>query len=522
MNVEGERSRSLWMETPAPQLPRLARDAEIDVLVIGAGIAGLTTAYQLMQRGRAVMVVDRGHFGRGMTARTTAHLTFATDDFYRELIRAHGKDGARAWHASQAAAVDLFERIAQQEAIDCDFKRVPGVFMAADDKDVGYLRLELEAAHEAGVEGAAWQKAGEVPGMARDGVLFPRQARFHPLQFLNGLILALRRRGALLFQDCEIVELEERSGAVVASTADGRVIRARQAVVATNAPFVRSPVHARQAPYRSYVIAAPVPRGTCADVLLWDTLEPAYHYVRLQPGRAHDLLIVGGEDHKSGAHDDGELRIRKLETWARARWPAMGRLTHAWSGQVYEPADYVGFIGRSPQHGEVYLVSGDSGQGLTTGGAAALILADLMNDADNPWARLYAPSRPMHRGLGEYLKENLGAAKHWLDAAGAGDAPDTDHIPPGDGALVKIGGKPVAAYRDEAGELFLRSAICTHAGCTVRWNDFEGCWDCPCHGSQFAPDGQVLAGPAVRPLEAHTAEPARKPHDRSTGRGVRL
>jgi glycine/D-amino acid oxidase-like deaminating enzyme/nitrite reductase/ring-hydroxylating ferredoxin subunit len=510
MNVEQERSRSLWMEVPPPELPRLTEDLDTDVLIVGAGIAGLTTAYQLLREGRRVAVVDRGRFGRGMTARTSAHLSFVLDDWFHTLAKSHGEAAARQWYKSQAAAVDLFEAISR-DGVDCGFARIDGILTAADDKDISELRKELAAACAAGFTDAEWLEADDIPGMEREGIRFPRQARFHPLRFLNGLVEALKAQGARLYQDTDVVELKERDGIVTATTGEDGVIHARQVVVATNSPFhLMIPIHTKQAPYRTYVIAAPIPKGAVADVLLWDTQDPGYHYVRLQPGDAEDLLIVGGEDHKSGTEDDGEARIRRLEDWARARWPQMGRVAHAWSGQVMEPADGVGFIGRSPEHEEVYVVTGDSGQGLTTAGVAALVLGDLMNGRESPWAALYDPSRQMHHGLGDFLKENVEAAKHWLELAGPGEVKSTDEIAAGDGAILKLHGKPVAAYRDETGELHLNSAICTHAGCTIHWNGFETCWDCPCHGSQFSADGQVLAGPASKPLAAVADERGRQ------------
>jgi hypothetical protein len=272
-------------------------------------------------------------------------------------------------------------------------------------------------------------------------------------------------------------------------------------IVATNSPFhLRIPIHTKQAPYRTYVIAAPVPKGTVDDVLLWDTEEPAYHYVRVQPGPNEDVLIVGGEDHKSGVVQDGAAADARLEAWARRQWPQMGPVTRAWSGQVLEPADYVGFAGRSPRYDHVYLVSGDSGEGLTTGVAAAMLVRDLAMSGTSPWANFYEPSRQMHRGLTEYLKENLEAVRHWAELLGRGDVDSLDEIQPSQGARLKLGGQQVAAFRDETGGLHLRSAVCTHAGCAVHWNAFERCWDCPCHGSQFSVDGEVLNGPAARPL----------------------
>jgi hypothetical protein len=517
MNVEQEQSRSLWMDVAPRELPRLTESIETEVLVIGAGIAGLSTAYELTKAGRRVTVVDRGRLARGMSARTSAHLSFELDDFFHELIESHGKTAARHCYESQSAAVDRVETICRESRIDCDFARLDGLFVPAVEKDVDYLRKELEAAHEAGFSDAEWLDAGEGPGLETAAIRFPRQGRFHPVKYLNGLVDVLRAEGARCYAFTDVSGLEEREGWVTAATGEGLSIRARQVVVATNAPFhLRIPIHTKQAPYRTYVIAAPVPKGSAPDVLLWDTLEPAYHYVRIQPGATEDLLIVGGEDHKSGTENDGGARIGRLEGWARARHPAMGAVAYAWSGQVYEPADYVGFIGRSPEHQEVYLVTGDSGQGLTTGVAASLILNDLMAGRENPWADLYAPSRQMHRGLGEYVKENVEAARHWVELVAKREVSSLDEIKPGEGALARMDGKPVAAYRDDAGELHLRSAVCTHAGCVVHWNGFERCWDCPCHGSQFSVDGEPLQGPAVTALgegpgAAETASAAASP-----------
>lgn len=528
MNSEQERSRSLWMEVPPLDFPALASDQNADVLVIGAGIAGLSAAYELARLRRGVIVVDRGRLGRGMSARTSGHLAFEIDDFFHELIQSHGVDAARAWYRSQCSAVDRIEAVCRDEGIDCDFKRVDALLFAASESDVEYLHKELEAARAAGFSDAEWADAGRIVGSDRPAIRFPRQARFHPVKYLNGLVAALQRLGAKLYASTAIEALEERDDQIVASTDAGREIRARQVIVATNSPFhLRIPIHTKQAPYRTYVIAAPIPKGTVDDVLLWDTAEPAYHYVRLQPGRTEDMLIVGGEDHKSGIIRDGAAPVARLEAWARRHWPQMGAVAHAWSGQILEPADYVGFAGRSPRYDHVYLVSGDSGEGLTTGVAAAMLVGDLMMSGATPWAQLYAPSRQMHRGLTEYLKENLDAVRHWAELLGRGDVDSLDDIEPSHGARIRLGGQQVAAYRDETGQLHLRSAVCTHAGCAVHWNAFERCWDCPCHGSQFGIDGQVLNGPAARPLaevdvvpQAGPAPKARDPSHRAPRGGT--
>jgi glycine/D-amino acid oxidase-like deaminating enzyme/nitrite reductase/ring-hydroxylating ferredoxin subunit len=500
MNTEQERSRSLWMDVPALEFPALATGQDAEILVIGSGIAGLSTAYELARLGHGVIVVDRGRIGRGMSARTSAHLAFEIDDFFHELTESHGREAARLWYQSQSAAVDRIESICRQEGIECDFARVDGLLIAAEERDVDYLRKELDAARAAGFDDAEWTDSRRLSGTDLPAIRFPRQARFHPVKYMNGLARALQGLGVRLYASTDVTGLEEHDGHIVATTGAGHLLRAQQVVIATNSPFhLRIPIHTKQAPYRTYVIAAPIPKGTVDDMLLWDT-ESAYHYVRLQPGNSADTLIVGGEDHKSGVTTDGRTAIARLETWARRRWPQMGGIAHAWSGQVLEPADYVGFIGRSPRYERTYLVSGDSGEGLTTGVAASLLLRDLITTGGSPWAQLYDPKRQMHRGLSEYLKENLEAVRHWGELLAKGDVELLDDIPRGHGARIKIAGQQVAAFRDDKGALHLRSAVCTHAGCAVHWNDFEACWDCPCHGSQFTIDGDVLNGPAARPL----------------------
>ena len=514
MNTEEEKSRSLWMELDPPTCGRLSENITADVLVIGAGIAGLSVAYELMISGRQVVVVDRGRFGRGQTARTTAHLAAASDDYYHVLTGALGQDAARQYYQSQAAAIDRIDEISTAEQIDCDFARVDGYLFPATEKDVRLLEDELKAAHAIGFADVEWLEKGELFWSPDYPALrFPRQARFHPLKYLDGLVDALKRGGARLYQDVAIEKLVEADEKVTAHLSGSGEIIARQVVVATNTPFhLLLAMHTKQAPYRTYAVALSADKGAVPDALLWDTETPGYHYVRLQPGADGDVVIVGGEDHKAGEADDGEDRIDRLEAWARARWPNIRSRLCAWSGQVFEPADYAPYIGKSPDFEQVYLVTGDSGEGITTGAVAGLILCDLMDGQDNPWAELYDPARkPMRPStLVEYAKENVtvikGMAEHVVHASDhdhdAVEVPSSDDLAPGQGALCHIDGKKVAAYRDGEGNLHLCSATCTHAGCIVHFNSFETCWDCPCHGSQFGIDGAVLAGPAVKPLAA--------------------
>jgi glycine/D-amino acid oxidase-like deaminating enzyme/nitrite reductase/ring-hydroxylating ferredoxin subunit len=332
---------------------------------------------------------------------------------------------------------------------------------------------------------------------------FRNQAQCHPLRYVHALADAVERRGGRIYGNTHASRIEGGDTPRV-ETAGGEVVTARAVVVATNTPVNdRVAIHTKQAPYRSYVIAARVPAGSVPHVLLWDTPDP-YHYVRLQrasPDPAHNFLIVGGEDHKTGQADDHERRFGALEAWARERFPMIAEVPLRWSGQVMEPVDGLAFIGRNPGEDNVYVATGDSGNGMTHGAIAGMLLCDLILGRGNAWATLYEPSRKTLRAAPEFARENLNVVGQYADLVAPGDVDSADDIAPGAGAIVRRGLHQVAAYRDDAGMLHEHSAVCTHLGCVVAWNGTERSWDCPCHGSRFHPvDGHVLNGPANVPL----------------------
>lgn len=503
MDATAERTRSVWMDTPVADAPPLDRDERADVVVVGAGLAGLSTAYELAKVGRSVVVLDAGPIGGGMTARTTGHISSDLDDYYHELIKMRGLDDARLCYRSFQAAVDRVGEIAREEGIDCDYRRLDGYLFVAPGDDPAILEREIDACHQVGFAGVAWADKAPVPGVDTGRALrFPDQARFHPLKYLAGLARCVSRDGGRLYADTRVVKFDEIGGEVVVTTEAGRKVRAAAAVVATNSPVNdRVAIHTKQSPYRSYAVVARVPKGSVEDALYYDTLE-AYHYVRLQPAGdgAHDHLIVGGEDHKTGHENDGEARFAALEAWTRAHFPPAREFTHRWSGQVMEPVDYVAYIGLNHGNEAVYVATGDSGEGMTNSVVAGMLLRDLISGRENEWAGLYDPRRATLRAAAEFMRENLDVAATFRDYVTPGDARSVEELAPGQGAIVRRGLAKVAAYRDEAGALHLRSAVCTHAGCVVRWNALERVWDCPCHGSHFAVDGTPLQGPATAPL----------------------
>jgi glycine/D-amino acid oxidase-like deaminating enzyme/nitrite reductase/ring-hydroxylating ferredoxin subunit len=329
---------------------------------------------------------------------------------------------------------------------------------------------------------------------------FSDQARFHPYKYLAALAEAIQSQGGQIYTGAHAERIAGGKNAKVA--VGDHAVTAGAVVVATNSPVNDLvAIHTKQAPYMTYVIGARVPHGAVRDALYWDTLH-AYHYVRLQPLDAHDdLLIVGGEDHKSGQADDADERHARLETWARERFPAMGEVAFTWGGQCLETIDGLAFIGRNPMDEDnVFVVTGDSGMGMTHGTIAGMLLSDMILGRKNPWEELYDPSRKTVRAAGAFAKENLNVAGQYADWLTSGEVNSTDDIPLGSGAILRRSMTKVAVCRDENGKLTELSAICPHLQCIVHWNNAEKTWDCPCHGSRFHADGEVVNGPANKNL----------------------
>jgi hypothetical protein len=505
MNVGDEKSISCWMhESPVIDAPPLAGDETCDVVVIGSGIAGLSTAYEISRFGRSVIVIDRGGIGHGMTARTTAHLATELDDFYSELIRVRGEDEARLYHDSQVAAVNRIEAICRDEGIDADFARVDGYLFPAEEQDRADLEEEYDACRSINVD-VEWVDRAPVPGIDTGRALrFPNQGRFHPTKYLAGLARAILDRGGRIYANTAYQSDNETDDGVEITTEAGHVIRAGAAVFATNSPVNdKVTIHTKQLPDRTYVIAGRVPKGSVPDALVWDTYE-AYHYVRIQPlSETEDLIIVGGGDHRSGEEYNMDERLDDLERWTRERYPSFTTAEYRWSGQVMEPIDFMPFSGRNPGSRNIYIHTGDSGQGITNGVAGSLTIMPLIIGEDSRYAPVLDPSRKSMTStssIGEFVRGQAGVVKNFAEHVGPAEVSSVEEIAPGEGAIMQQGMSKLACYKGEDGSVIRRSAVCTHMGCLVHWNTFEKCWDCPCHGSHFAPDGSVLNGPAVKPL----------------------
>jgi glycine/D-amino acid oxidase-like deaminating enzyme/nitrite reductase/ring-hydroxylating ferredoxin subunit len=496
--AENLHTKSIWMrDHPLLDYPKLQSDLSCEVCVIGAGIAGLMSAYQLQLAGKSVIVLDDQTVASGESGRTTAHLTYAIDTRYHDLIRTHGMEAARMIAESHRTAIDTLEKITAVESIDCDFERLDGYLFSSDGSSIDELREEEEALRRLSITGPECIDLNPLPLDSGAALKFPNQAQFHPLKFLTGLAERFVRKGGRIFSYAHATEFVEGDPIRVQIEAGYSVV-ARDVIVAAHTPVNdRIKIHTKQAPYRTYAIATEVPFGYVPRGLYWDTASP-YHYVRYQGPNA---LIIGGEDHKTGQGEVFKERFQNLLRWTRQKIFKEAVVRLEWSGQILEPNDGVALIGKNPydKH-NVYIATGFSGNGMTYGTIAGLLLRDLVLGRENPWADYYEPSRKRFAAAGDFLSENLNVARQYATWASGGDVKTLEEIPPGEGAVVRKGIHKLAVFRDETGHFHARSAKCTHLGCAVRWNSAEKSWDCPCHGSRFEISGKVINGPAVTPL----------------------
>ena len=501
---------SYWVDSVQPlSFETLENDITTDVLIIGGGIAGLTTAYSLLMSGRQVMLVEDGLIGSGESGRTTAHLTHALDDRYYTLDKLFGAETAKLAAESHTAAIDWMEDTIRREQIDCDFTRVDGyLFLHPTDKNES-LDKELEATHKAGLP---TEMLDAIPGIASENgrcIRFPRQGQFHIMKYLTGLARAIQMKGGKIFTNTHAEKIT-KEGAI----ANGHTIRALYIVVATNTPVNDIvTMHTKQFPYRTYVIGATIPKGSIQPSLWWDTgdqqskwIVSPYHYVRVQSYNDNfDLLIAGGEDHKTGQADAEDIpeeeRYKKLIDWTKKRFPEMSEIIYRWSGQVMEPLDSLAFIGKNPGDENIYIITGDSGNGMTHGTLGGIIITDMIDVKENPWADIYKPTRIPLRVAGNYIKEALNMAGQYADWISKGEIDSADELQNDDGGIISSGLRKFAVYKDQQGELHVFNATCTHLGCVVQWNGDEKSFDCPCHGSRFSKEGKVINGPAISDLK---------------------
>ena len=492
---------SYWVSsTPDSAYSVAPPELDADVVVIGAGIAGVTTARELQRAGRSVVVVEADRVLRGVTGYTTAKISTLHGVLYADLIDKHGEEKARLYAESQVAALEHIARAAAA-GVDCDFERRDSYTYALEDNDTEQLRAEADAAASLGLP-ASYVSEVPLPYGVAGAVRFADQAQFHPRKYLLHVLEEIVREGGTVLEGTRALDVDDSDPCVV--TTDRGVLRARDVVVATHIPFLdRGLYFAREFPMRDYVVAAPIDAANAPQGMFLSTESPT-HSVRTTPHEGGLLLIVGGEGHTTGRADDTEQRYERLAQWTREHFD-VGDVAHRWSTQDYTSADRVPYVGRlTPSSEHVWTATAFGAWGMTNGTMSGLLLADLITGRDNPWADVYDPGRygPKGQTTKKVVKENVAVGKELVSGYFSGpDVSSASDLEPGQAAVLRHGPAKTACYRDEGGTLHAVSARCTHLGCIVSWNAAEKTWDCPCHGSRFDFAGHVISGPAVDPLE---------------------
>lgn len=495
-------NKPYWQSTKLPRFPKLSKNLTVDVVVVGAGITGVTAAYLLKKAGRSVALLEKDRIAQADTAHTTAHLTQVLDIRLDSLVKSFGRDHARAAWQAGILATETIERLSRENNIDCDFRRVPHYLHAPVGKVSSRERRRLEYESRLAEElGFDVDFVDAVPLFHQPGMRINNQALFHPLKYLAGLVATIPGRKCHVFESTSVDEISDKPLTI---KANGREIQCAYVVIATHVPLtgknslVGSAIfQSKLASYSTYAVGATLPRGSAPYAGFYDTADP-YHYLRIHPIDKGDYAILGGNDHKTGQNTNTDESFADLENKLRAILPK-SKISHRWSGQVVETHDGLPFIGEIDER--QFIATGYSGNGMTFGTLAAMMAHDAYFKIKNPWSALFDVRRKKISGAWDYIRENADYPWYLIkDFMTATQGDSLRSLKRGQGKILKLNGQRVAAYRNDNGKVTKCSPVCTHLGCLVRWNPAERTWDCPCHGSRFHPNGQLIAGPAEDPL----------------------
>ncbi|MFA9479956.1 FAD-dependent oxidoreductase [Phycisphaerales bacterium AB-hyl4] len=507
--ISSGRNRAYWEQRLRQQeYPTLEADTHVDVVVVGAGITGLSTALRLQREGRRVAVLELNRIGSGTTGHSTGHLDAHVEPSLDNLIHQLGRAQARLVVESRLAAIDQVERNCRELSIDCDFQRIPAYYYCETAEGREQVTRELAAAQRLGLR-SELRNGDPLPFTIELSLRLARQARFSPLAYVQGLAKAFVEADGLLFEQTRAENIEGRSGQTCEVKTSGGIVTAHDVILAGHSPMLGLfSTEPRVYPQQSYVLGVRV-ADDVPDALYWDTDEP-YHYTRLAMSDEPDLLIIGGEDHPTGSVDNEQASFNALEQYAYERYDVK-QIEQRWSHELWVSADGLPYIGEVPGMEGVQIATGFAGDGLTYGSLAGQLLSDAVLGKENPWAGIYTPSRV--RPLASAKKMTAGVlhiARHFVgDRLAGGEVDSIEDVPPGEGRLVQINGEKLAVYRDDRDRVRAMSPVCQHRGCLVQWNNAERTWDCPCHGGRYDAQGRVIMGPPTSDLPVRDVRAAK-------------
>jgi glycine/D-amino acid oxidase-like deaminating enzyme/nitrite reductase/ring-hydroxylating ferredoxin subunit len=501
--IRDSKTLSVWQEViPFVNLNDAPKpDASFDVIIVGAGITGLTTALSLQERGRKCLILEANNIGYGTTSATTAHLNTVLDTPYNDVSKDFGEDNARLLAQGAKQAIALIKRNIDHYKINCDFEYKDGFLFAEDEEQVKALDDIFDGLKKVSIETTETNDI-PVPVPFSKAIKFSGQAQFHPVNYLLALTEAFTEKGGVIKEHTLVNKVEDKDGEREVHTQDA-VYKAADVVYATHIPPGISILSFKCAPYRTYVLGIELKdENQYPDALAYDCNDP-YHYFRTVYLDDKKILLIGGDDHKTGHNENTDHVFTSLEAYARNHYD-IAAIPYKWSSQYYEPADGLPYIGKYPGGNDnVYVATGYGGNGMIYGTLAGHIIADLIITGESAYASLFSPSRiKLMASFKNMVKENADVIKHFIaDRLSIEGLDAFADLGKEEGRIVKYQEEQIAIYKDEYGVLKALSPVCQHAGCIVSWNSVEKSWDCPCHGARYDIDGQLLNGPSVKPLK---------------------